>query len=120
MMRISQKLSSFTQHEIAHFFKSSRRVYKDPSFDILCLSAVQEYGRIIVITPRKVGNAPARNKIRRQIKALYYQHHLYHLQVDCMIIIKKLPISYTHHKLTQLIKNGLDSFISYAKTKNVN
>lgn len=120
MMRISQKLSSFTQHEIAHFFKSSRRVYKDPSFDILCLSATHQHGRVIVITPRKVGNAPARNKIRRQIKALYYQQHLYTYHVDCMVIIKKLPINYTQQELTHLIKKALESFISYAQQTKSN
>lgn len=110
MMRISQNLSSYTQHEIAHFFKSSRRVYKGPSFDILCLPATKPFGRIIVITPRKIGNAPARNKIRRQIKAIFYQEQLYLNNVDCMVIIKKLPVAFTLHEITLLVKNALESF----------
>ncbi|MFZ5954355.1 MAG: ribonuclease P protein component [Candidatus Dependentiae bacterium] len=110
MMRISQNLSSFTQHEIAHFFKSSRRVYKGPSFDILCLPATKPFGRIIVITPRKIGNAPARNKIRRQIKAIFYQEQLYLNNVDCMVIIKKLPVALTLPDVTLLIKNALENF----------
>lgn len=110
MMRVSQFLSHFTQHEIAHFFRSSRRIYKSPSFDILCLPAKKSFGRVIVITPRKIGSAPARNKIRRQIKSIYYQYQLYNYPIDCMVIIKKLPLTLSLTETINLITNALIAY----------
>lgn len=112
MARVSQSLSTFSQNEIARFFKSSRRVYKGPSFDILCLPQSMSHGRLIVVTPRKIGNAPARNKIRRQLKALYFTNSLYDLPVDCMIIIKKLPVSHSSSEIIHLVSSALHSFVT--------
>ncbi|BDC34679.1 hypothetical protein Noda2021_06370 [Candidatus Dependentiae bacterium Noda2021] len=110
MTRVSQSLSTFSQHEIARFFKSSRRVYKGPSFDILCLPQSKSHGRLIVVTPRKIGNAPARNKIRRQLKAIYFTNRFYELPVDCMIIIKKLPVSHESSEIISLLSSALHNF----------
>ncbi len=49
----------------------------------------KDYSRILVITSRKVGNAPMRNKIRRRIKSLFYEQSYYTGKYDCVVIIKK-------------------------------
>lgn len=103
MPYIAKHLSDFTQKEIAAIFKKSSRVYKGPGLDLLMAPASRNFGRILVVTPRKVGSAPERNRIRRRIKALFYEHKLYEHRFDTCIIIKKAGIDYSLQELTSLI-----------------
>ncbi len=104
MPYIAKHLSDFTQKEIAAIIRKSSRAYKSPGIDILMVPALKDFGRVIVITPRKVGNAPERNRIRRRIKALFYEHRLYEYLFDTCIIIKKPGIKYTVSELIPLIE----------------
>lgn len=38
---------------------------------------IPTHGKLLIITPRKAGNAVERNRIRRRLKALFYQEQLY-------------------------------------------
>lgn len=83
------QLYKFERYEIQKLLKSARRVIKHPSLHILLAPSTSSYGRLLIIIPRKIGNAPMRNKIRRRLKALFYQHELYKKGTDCVIILKK-------------------------------
>lgn len=104
MPYIAKHLSDFTQKEITAIFRKSSRVYKGPGLDILMAPALKEFGRVLVVTPRKVGTAPERNRIRRRIKALFYEHKLYENLFDTCIIIKKSGIDYNIQELIPIIK----------------
>ena len=99
MSHIAQYLSAFTQKEIRAIFRSAKRAYKGPGLDILVVPAALQYGRILVITPRKVGTAPERNRVRRRLKAIFYQEQLYNHKLDCFVIIKKPGIQFDHDEL---------------------
>lgn len=103
MSYIAKQLSTFSKKEVVTLLKKGKRVYKDVGLDIISAPATNSFGRILVITPRKVGNAPARNKIRRRLKALFYQKKLYERLTDVCIIIKKPGITYTSDQLQQLL-----------------
>lgn len=47
------------------------------------------YGRLIVITPRAVGNAVERNLLRRQIKSIFYEEKLFERRFDWLFFVKK-------------------------------
>jgi ribonuclease P protein component len=112
MPYIAKHLSDFTQKEIVAIIKKSSRVYKGPGLDILMAPALKDFGRIIVVTPRKVGTAPERNRIRRRIKALFYEHKLYEYRIDTCIIIKKAGIGYTLQELIPIIETAFKQHIS--------
>jgi len=90
-VKISPKnLSRFTQNELDCFFKQARSILKNSALTLLMApKQKKDYGRILVITSRKVGNAPTRNTIRRRIKSLFYEQGYYEQGYDCVAIIKK-------------------------------
>lgn len=103
MSYIAKQLSTFNKKEVVTLLKKGKRVYKDVGLDIISAPATLKFGRILVITPRKVGNAPARNRIRRRLKALFYQKKLFERLTDVCIIIKKPGITYNYAQLEQFL-----------------
>jgi ribonuclease P protein component len=81
-------MSAFTRHEIAQIFNKARRVLRHPGFDVLALPSTHAGGRLLVVTPRKVGNAPQRNKIRRRLKAIFHEENFCAYGIDFIVIIK--------------------------------
>lgn len=106
-MAIAPYISHFSPREIRTIFNKARRAYSDPGLVLLVHPSTQAHGRILVITSRKVGNAPERNRIRRRLKALFYQTGLYTRLKDCFVIIKKPGINYTSDQLKEILTNAL-------------
>jgi len=89
MVRIAREITRFQSKKIIdELFKKARRVVQHPGLHILLAPAHAPLGHLLVITPRKVGNAPERNKLRRQLRTLFYQEKLYLKGYDCIIITK--------------------------------
>jgi len=87
--RIAGKLSKFTQAEIILAFERARCLHKTTGLTLLRAPRQADYARILIVTPRAAGSAPERNKLRRQLKALFYEHGLYHGVFDYIAIFKK-------------------------------
>ena len=84
---------SFTHREVTELFKKARRVVRHPVLDMLVAPKAQAQARILVATPKRIGNAPARNKIRRQLKAIFYEEKLFDQGYDCVIVVKNIEKS---------------------------
>lgn len=110
MPYIAKNLSSFTLAEIKALFKKGMRTYQSPQLDIIVMPTTTQFGRVLVITSRKVGTAPERNTIRRRIKALFYQKALYAYNLDLCIIIKRPGIGYTLPELEPLLHTAIKRF----------
>src|SRR4051794_37432617 len=89
MPRAARQLSRFYKKEIDLLLSTARRKCRYQGLDIRLAPKGGECARILVITPRKSGNAPQRNKIRRRIKALFYEEKLYQGDQDWIIFVKK-------------------------------
>lgn len=89
MPQSARDISTFKTKEVTQFFAVAKRLLKHPNLDILVAPATQLQGRILVITSRKVGNSPQRNKIRRQLKAIFYENQYTQRGYDCVVIVKK-------------------------------
>jgi ribonuclease P protein component len=87
-MQRPSSLPSFTPAQVQSLFKAACCRFKKPGIDILLAPALLPHGRILVITSRKVGNAPTRNKIRRRLKAIFYEEKLFEKGHECIAIIK--------------------------------
>jgi ribonuclease P protein component len=46
-------------------------------------------GKLLIIIPRKTGKAVARNKLRRQIKAIFYEEKLYQKPGTFIVVVYK-------------------------------
>jgi len=100
---VSRELSTFSEIEVKKLFREAKRVLRHPGLDLLCGPAAKDFGRILVITPRKVGKAVKRNLIRRRIKAIFYEEKLYEKGLDCIVIIKKKGINLPFKQLKDML-----------------
>lgn len=112
-----KKLFSFSKHEISDFFKHAPRVFRSPDLDLLCKPAVSSYGRFIPLTPKRIGSAPERNKIRRQLKAIFYEHNLSSLGIDCIAVVKKEILTHPFDQLEELLCSSLQKAQNRLHTK---
>lgn len=101
---------SFHSQEAALFFRRARRILRHPAFDILLAQRTDSVPKLVVVTSRRVGNAPERNRIRRRIKAIFYELQPLSPEYDCALIIKKPGTLLTFDQLVTLITSSLANY----------
>jgi ribonuclease P protein component len=100
----ARNISRFTNREVQTSFKKAILRYTQNGLQCIVAPAQRDAGRILVITSRKSGNAPSRNRIRRQLKNLFYIQKLYEKPYDLLIIVKKEGIRKNSDELRELLK----------------
>lgn len=95
-------MSAFTRQEIIRIFKEARRVLRHPSLDILAFPTANP-ARLLVVTPRSIGTAPARNRVRRRLKAIFHEEKLFQNSMDLIIIVKEPGTSLSFETLKELV-----------------
>ena len=111
MKKIAKHISRFTRKEIDHLFASCTAVYKSKELVILTAPCLLDTGRVLLITSRKVGNAPERNKLRRQGRAIYYEERLFSLQKDCIAIFKAPAVKLSFEQLKSIFIQALQRHV---------
>jgi|SRR5579872_4856778 len=96
-------MNSFSTREIRHIFSVARRVVHHPGLDILIAPKSGPIARLLVVTPRRVGNAPERNKIRRRLKAIFHEEKLAQGILDCVVVVKVTGKELTFDELKKLL-----------------
>ena len=81
-------LSKFSKKELDSIFKSARRTYKSQAFTILSNKTNHTHGKILPIVPKRYGNSPERNLIKRRIREIFRQNKLYELEQNIIVIIR--------------------------------
>lgn len=94
---------SFSQSEARKCFNEARRALKHPGLTILLAPHAQQFGRILVVIPRRAGNAPQRNKIRRRLKAVFHEEKLFEYPFDCIVIIRQEAQKLSFDELKELL-----------------
>ncbi len=102
-MKPGKKLSSFTRTEVATLFKSARAKVKLPGLRILKAPTINPLGRVLIVTPRRVGNSPERNLLRRRVRAIYREGKLYLYPYDCVLLLGKECLLVPFDELRRLI-----------------
>jgi ribonuclease P protein component len=103
MPSIVKKISKFTKREIDTIFSTARRVIRHQSCTILIAPRQREFGRVLIIASRKVGNAPERNVVRRRIKSIFYEEKLFERAFDCVVIVYKKAVTLPFEQLKDLL-----------------
>jgi ribonuclease P protein component len=98
-----RKITQFTKQEIDLLWKKVHPVIKHDGFILLKAPRQGTFGRILIVIPKKIGNAPVRNKLRRQIKAIFYENELFKKDYDWIIITKKPITSLNFQDLSTLL-----------------
>ena len=84
----ARRITLWTKKEILALFKSAKRFCYHPGIDIRVTPKKQPLGRLLIVTPKKMGNAPERNRVRRRLKAIFYENKLYDLGFDWLFFAK--------------------------------
>lgn len=81
-------LTKFRKSEIEMLFQNASLFFRSSSFVLLGAPASLSYGRLLLVIPKKIGNAPERNKLRRRLKAIFYENRLFDCHKDVIFIAK--------------------------------
>ncbi len=105
MPSIARSCTLWTKQEISNLFKTAGRSHRYSGLDIRLAPASSNIGigRLLIITPRKSGTAPQRARIRRRIKAIFYEHKIYERGCDWIIFIKKEAMTLSFSQLRTII-----------------
>jgi ribonuclease P protein component len=109
MRSAAQKISRFSRKEIDLLFLNGKAVYKSKELVLLTAPSIFVSGRILLITSRKVGNAPERNRLRRQGRAIFYEQRLFELHKDCVIIFKPHAKYLSFQQFQQILVNAMQT-----------
>lgn len=104
-MSFFRSLFSFSRKEINEAFKEARLHATYPGITILISPlSTSTHGKLLITIPKAFGSAPERNKLRRQLKAIYYEQQLYQKPHIGIILIKKNRKKYSFEELLALMK----------------
>jgi ribonuclease P protein component len=99
--------SRFTSKERTHLLRSAKLIHRQPELDIRSLTRFAETsilpGRILIITPRKIGTAPERNRIRRRFKALFREEKIFSHGQDFLVYCRKGSTDLTFQQLKTIL-----------------
>ena len=107
MVRITKQISSFTQKEIQELFKNTRLVVGQLPLLVRVGPAQKAVGRLLLVIPKAVGSAPIRNKLRRRLKALFYQDKLYTQGKDCIVLARAGASELLYEQLQELLHKAV-------------
>ena len=103
------QISRFSKKEAVKLLLLAKRVCRFPGLDIKLSPNEGDFGKILVITPARSGNAPQRNLIRRRLKAVFYEEQLYLSDSSWIIFVKKESQNYSFQELKQLLTTCVQS-----------
>lgn len=103
MLKPTKHISKFGRKELDHFFTVAKAVKKNQAFTILMAPTEHTWGKILIMVPKKYGNAPERNKLKRRFKAIFIEHALYEHKKDLVIITRPMAKQYDFSKLSNLL-----------------
>jgi ribonuclease P protein component len=113
MSGIVGKISKFTKREIDYLFSNARRVVRNQFCTILVAKRQKEdFGRVLVVVSRAVGNAPERNLIRRRIKSVFYEEKLFEHNFDCVVIAHKKMVSISFEQLKDMLVSAYQKILN--------
>ena len=104
---MAQKFTKFTQAEVKNLFSKANRVYSQNGLIILQSPAQKEYGRMLIIAPKRVGSAPERNKLRRQLKSIFITNDLLNKAKDWIFILRPQVKSLSFEQLQKAVLSTL-------------
>ena len=107
MIKIARKLTQFTKKEIDTLFNKAHRVLSHDGLTVLIGPRQKDFGRILIMVSKKVGNAPTRNKLRRQLKSIFYENKFYEKDWDWIILPKPSVVQNTFQQLHDLMMRAL-------------
>jgi ribonuclease P protein component len=70
-------LFSFKKKEVERAFSNAKLVKQIPGLKLLQAPCDYDYGKLLIVIPKKVGTAITRNRLKRQIKSIFYEEEMF-------------------------------------------
>lgn len=102
-MSFVRKLTQFTQKEVDNVWQKARPALKHDGFLLLKAPRSAAFGRILIVLPKKVGSAPERNKVRRQVKSIFYEQRCFDKEFDWIFFAKPPVTNLPFQELQKLL-----------------
>jgi ribonuclease P protein component len=88
MAKLIRKITQFSPSEIDSLWKQARRVVRHAGLHLLKAPRSGSLGRILMVIPKRIGDAPTRNKLRRQLRHIFYENKLFNGDSDWIVIAR--------------------------------
>jgi len=106
MKDVAKQISKLKRKEIDLLFQTAQVVYKSKELTILSAPCILSFGRILLITSRKVGNAPERNLLRRWGRAIFYEEKLFKYNKDLVVVFKSSAKNLVFNQFKEILKKA--------------
>lgn len=103
MPRLARAISSFSRDEISALFKAARTKVQEQGLKIRIAPKTKEFGRILIVIPKRSGNAALRNRVRRRLKSIFYEERLFEGPNDYLIFVGKEAINLPFSELKDIL-----------------
>lgn len=103
MIRGAQGISRFTPREVQIVFAQGKRYSFSPGLTFVIAPGLKPHGRILVVTPRKLGNAIERNTLRRRLKAAFFENNLATEPYDVIVLSRRKAVALPYQQLVSLL-----------------
>jgi len=99
-------LFSFKQNEVKRAFSCAKLKSEIRGLKLLKskLDEPPEHGKLLIVIPRRVGKASKRNRIRRQIKAIFYEEKLYENKQILILLVYKQALELSLDDIKKFLK----------------
>ena len=103
MPSISKNLSKFNTNEVKAAFKNVKYSKHIGGLKFLLSPHSSDFGKILVIAPKKIGNSPKRNLLRRRIKSIFYENKLYISKYNWIVLTSRESTKTSFEQLKKII-----------------
>ncbi len=106
-----RSLFSFDKKEIDKAFKQVKLVAKTRGLKLLQAPGLffddvndsHQYGKLLIISPRRSGKAHKRNLIKRRFKAIFYEQKLFEKVATSIVLVRAEAMELTFEQLQDFL-----------------
>lgn len=100
---VARSITSLSSPERRALFDNAKTRLKKKGLHIKVAPSPVSFGRILIIIPKKVGNAVVRNKLRRRIRNCFYANKLYEQKLDVLIFLSQEAAQLSYQDIESLL-----------------
>ena len=113
-----KSLFSLSKKEIDWAFKRAKLVAKTRGLKLIQASGLffeeqnglgqtEQFGKLLIVTPRRSGKAHKRNLLRRRVKAIFYEKELFKHPVISILLVREDAMKLSFDEIQKFLVSNL-------------